>query len=92
MSSRGAGSYEFKRLSWMQIDECSARLARSTSDGSADNNDDDDDDDDSDNDNSNNNDNNDNDNNNNNNPPTHRWSSVLGELNILPFASHMVTA
>ena len=36
MRSRGAGSYEFKRLSWMQIDECSARLARSTSDGSAD--------------------------------------------------------
>ena len=26
------------------------------------------------------------------NPPTHRWSSVLGLLNILPFASHMVTA
>ena len=35
--------------------------------------------------------NNNTDNNNNNmcnhNPPTHRWSSVLGELNILPFAS-----
>ena len=25
-------------------------------------------------------------------PPTHRWSSVLDQLNILPFASHMVTA
>ena len=22
-------------------------------------------------------------------PQTHRWSSVLGELNVLPFASHM---
>ena len=74
MGSNDMGSYELKRSPCeMQMEECSANLARSTSDGSADyyyyyhyyhyyy-------------------------------PPTHRWSSVLGELNILPFASHMVTA
>ena len=38
MSSSDVGSYEFKRSSCeMQIEECSAHLARSTSDGSADN-------------------------------------------------------
>ena len=35
MSSSDVGSYEFKRSSWMQMEECSAALARSTSDGSA---------------------------------------------------------
>ena len=38
MSSSDVGSYELKRSSWeMQMEECSANLARSTSDGSADN-------------------------------------------------------
>ena len=36
MSSSDVGSYEFKRSSWMQMEEYSANLARSTSDGSAD--------------------------------------------------------
>ena len=36
MSSNDVGSYEFKRSSCeMQMEECSANLARSTSDGSA---------------------------------------------------------
>ena len=39
MSSNDVGSYELKRSSCeMQMEECSANLARSTSDGSADNN------------------------------------------------------
>ena len=85
MSSSDVGPYEFKRSSCeMHMDECSATLARSTSDGSADN-------DDSHSDSDSNNDN-DNSHNDSDNPPTHRWSSVLGVLNILPFASHMVTA
>ena len=37
MSSNHMGSYELKRSPWMQMEECSARLARSTSNGSADN-------------------------------------------------------
>ena len=38
MSSSDVGSYELKRSSCeMQMEECSATLARSTSDGSADN-------------------------------------------------------
>ena len=37
MISIDVGSYELKRSPWMQMEECSARLARSTSDGSADN-------------------------------------------------------
>ena len=86
MSSNDVGSYECKRSPWMQMEECSATLARSTSDGSADYHN-----------NSNNKinhnlNNNNKDNNNKDNPPTHRWSSVLDLLNILPFASHMVTA
>ena len=36
MSSNDVGSYEFKQSPWMQMEECSANLARSTSDGSAD--------------------------------------------------------
>ena len=36
MSSSDVGLYEFKRSPWMQMEECSAPLARSTSDGSAD--------------------------------------------------------
>ena len=37
MSSNDVGSYEFKRSSCeMQMEECSANLARSTADGSAD--------------------------------------------------------
>ena len=36
MSSSDVGSYELKRSPWMQMEECSAHLARSTSDGSAD--------------------------------------------------------
>ena len=37
MSSNDVGSYELKRSSCeMQMEECSAHLARSTSDGSAD--------------------------------------------------------
>ena len=39
-----------------------------------------------------NNNNNNNNNNHHNNPPTHKRSSVLDLLNILPFASHMMTA
>ena len=38
MSSSDVGSYEFKRSPWMQMEECSARLASLTSDGSSDNN------------------------------------------------------
>ena len=80
MSSNDVGSYEFKRSpSEMQMEERSAHLARSTSDGSAHNN-------------YNNGKINNDTINNNTNPPTHRWSSVLGALNILPFASHMVSA
>ena len=36
MSSTDVGIYQFKRSPWMQIEECAATLARSTSDGSAD--------------------------------------------------------
>ena len=36
MSSSDVGSYEFQRSSWMQMEDCSAALSRSTSDGSAD--------------------------------------------------------
>ena len=36
MSSSDVGSCEFKRPPWMQMEGCSAHLARSTSDGSAD--------------------------------------------------------
>ena len=38
MTSSDVGAYEFKQSPWMQMEECSAHLARSTSDGSADNN------------------------------------------------------
>ena len=81
MSSNDVGSYEFKRSPWMQTEKCSARLARSTSDGSPDTNDNDND----------NNSNDDYDNYRTKNPPTHQRSSMLGQLFILPFAS-MVTA
>ena len=36
MSSSDVGSYEFQRSSWMHMEECPGPLARSTSDGSAD--------------------------------------------------------
>ena len=38
MTSSDVGAYEFKQSPCMQMEECSAHLARSTSDGSADNN------------------------------------------------------
>ena len=85
MSSNDVGSYEFKRSPCeMQMEECSAPLARSTSDGSADNiklcngNNDNIDNNDDNNDSNNNGNDNDHNNNDTDNPPTQRWSSVLG--------------